>query len=207
MPNQFPTTSKTLIDRIKSGDEISWDEFYQRYSGIILFLAKYKGLNDTEADDVRQQVILEFFKQSKTFRFDPDIARFRTYFGRIINAKIADHYRKRRDNVEFGDHDVPDENVSFESEEDLVFMTEWRKAVLNDIQTQLKQRISADTWLAFELYALQDRPVEKVAAYLDCSVNQVYQAKKRCFAMLREIIEDLNKRDPELKLELLNHGL
>ncbi len=207
MPNQFPTTSKTLLDRIKSGDEISWNEFYQRYNGIILFLAKYKGLNDTEADDVLQQVMIEFFKQSKTFRFDPDIARFRTYFGRIINAKIADHYRKRKDNATLDGWDMPDENVSPEPEEDLVFMTEWRKAVLNDAQLQLKQRISAETWLAFELYTLQNRPVEKVAAYLDCSVNQVYQAKKRCIAMLREIILDLNKRDPELKLELLNHGL
>ena len=49
--------------------------------------------------------------------------------------------------------------------------------------------------------------VEKVAAYLDCSVNQVYQAKKRCFAMMREILLKMNEQDPELKLELSRYGI
>ena len=28
MPLKYPTTSRTLLDRIASGDEISWDEFF-----------------------------------------------------------------------------------------------------------------------------------------------------------------------------------
>ena len=28
MSLKYPTTSKTLLDKIASGDEISWDEFY-----------------------------------------------------------------------------------------------------------------------------------------------------------------------------------
>ena len=40
--------------------------------------------------------MLQFFKQSKTFKFDPDIARFRTCFGRIILPKIANYYREKK---------------------------------------------------------------------------------------------------------------
>ena len=60
MPLKYPTTSKTLLDRIAAGDEISWDEFYERYSGIVRALARLKGLNDAEADDICQQVMLQF---------------------------------------------------------------------------------------------------------------------------------------------------
>ena len=202
MELKYPSTSKTLLDRIAAGDEISWDEFYNRYCRIVRDLAKFKGLDDSEAEDICQQVMLQFFKQSKTFRFDPDIARFRTYFGRIIQTKIADYYRKR-----------PDEPVDaiepepVEEKDDDLFLSEWRKMILKEAECELKNRVSPETFQAYQLYAVQNRPAEKVAAYLDCSVNQVYQAKKRCFAMMREILLKMNEQDPELKLGLSKYGM
>ena len=202
MPLKYPTTSKTLLDRIAAGDEISWDEFYERYSGIVQALATFNGLNDAEADDICQQVMLQFFKQSKTFKFDPDIARFRTYFGKIINSRIKDHFRRKKE--------VPSDEIEpepFEGKTDELFLTEWRKMILQEAERELKNRVAPETFQAYELYAVQSRPVEKVAAYLNCSVNQVYQAKKRCFAMMREILIRMNEQDPELKLELSRYGV
>ena len=57
MDLKYPTTSKTLLDRIAAGDEISWDEFYTRYGKIVRSLAKFKGLDDSEAEDVCQKVV------------------------------------------------------------------------------------------------------------------------------------------------------
>ena len=199
---KYPTTSKTLLDRIATGDEISWDEFYTRYCGIIRGIAKYRGLNDTEADDICQQVMLQFFKQSKTFKFDPDIARFRTYFGRIIHSKITDHYRRKKE--------TPLENVepgSVEAPDDELFLSEWREWILKEAERELKKRVAPETFQAYELYAVQNRPAEKVAAYLNCSVNQVYQAKKRCFNILRTILLKMNEQDPALKMELSRYGI
>ena len=202
MDLKYPTTSKTLLDRIAAGDEISWDEFYSRYCGIIRELAKFSGLDNAAADDICQQVMLQFFKQSKTFKFDPDVARFRTYFGRIIQSKIASYYRKKTDE--------PTDEIEVEDEKrptEELFLTEWRKMILKEAERELKNRVAPETFQAYELYAVQNRPVEKVAAYLDCSVNQVYQAKKRCFAMMREILLKMNEQDPELKLELSHYGI
>ena len=202
MELKYPTTSKTLLDRIAAGDEISWDEFYTRYCGIVRNLAMFNGLDAAEADDICQQVMLQFFKQCKTFKFDPDIARFRTYFGKIIQSKIADYYRGPKedptDEIEVADEKSPTDEL---------FLTEWRKMILKEAERELKNRVAPETFQAYELYAVQNRPVEKVAAYLDCSVNQVYQAKKRCFAMMREILLKMNEQDPELKLELSHYGI
>ena len=202
MELKYPTTSKTLIDRIAAGDEISWDEFYERYHKIVRNIAMFNGLKATEADDICQQVMLQFFKQSKTFKFDPDIARFRTYFGKIIKSKIANFYRKKTDE--------PCDEIEVEDEEkssDEIFLTEWRKMILKEAERELKNRVAPETFQAYELYAVQNRPVEKVAAYLNCSVNQVYQAKKRCLAMMREILLKMNEQDPALKLELSQYGI
>ena len=202
MSLKYPTTSKTLLDKIASGDEISWDEFYLKYAPIVKALAKFKGLDANAADDVCQQVMLQFFKQSKTFKFDPNIAKFRTYFGRIVNAKITNYYRKRGE----VSSDEPEE-IPVDSEEGNLFMNEWRKTVLKEAEQELKQRVSPETFQAYELYAVQNRPLKKVAEYLDCTENQVYQAKKRCFAMMREILLAMNEQDPELQLELSKYDL
>ena len=86
-------------------------------------------------------------------------------------------------------------------------MNEWRKLILQEAQAELKSRVSPETFQAYELYAVQGRPVEKVAVYLDCSTNQVYQAKKRCFKMMKEILLKMNDTDPELQLELSKYDL
>ena len=202
MSLKYPTTSKTLLDKIASGDEISWNDFYEKYSPIVKALAKFKGLDAAAADDVCQQVMLQFFKQSKTFKFDPDIARFRTYFGRIVRGKIIDYYRKK--------HETPVEEleaISVDAETDHIFMDEWRKLVLQEAQAELKSRVAPETYQAYELFAVQGRPAEKVAEYLDCTPNQVYQAKKRCFKMMKEILLKMNDTDPELQLELSKYDV
>ena len=202
MSLKYPTTSKTLLDKIASGDEISWDEFYQKYSPIVKAIACFKGLNEVDADDICQQVMMQFFKQSKTFRFDPDVARFRTYFGRIVRGRIIDHFRRKKEVpvAEF-------EAVPIDPDTEKLYMDEWRKMVIKEAEQELKQRVSPETFQAYQLYAVQGRPVEKVAAFLACSTNQVYQAKKRCFKMMREILLAMNKQDSELQLELSEYEL
>ena len=129
MPLKYPTTSKTLLDKIASGDEIGWDEFYLKYAPIVKALAKFKGLDHGAADDVCQQVMLQFFKQSRTFKFNPDIARFRTYFSLIVNSKICNYYRKTKEK--------PTENLEWipvDGETENLFMDEWRKVIKEEVQ-------------------------------------------------------------------------
>ena len=201
MSLKYPTTSKTLLEKISSGDEISWDEFYRKYAPVIKAVAKYKGV-EYDADDICQQVMLHFFKQSKTFKFDPGIARFRTYLGRIVSWKIADYYRKKREKLSEELDAVP-----VDDELDKIYMAEWHKVIIAEAEDELRKRVSPDTFQAYQLYAVQGRPVEKVAAFLECSTNQVYQAKKRCFAMMREILLKMNEADPDLQMELSRYDI
>ena len=201
MPIKYPTTSKTLLEKISSGDEISWDEFYRKYAPVIKAVAKYKGV-EYDADDICQLVMMHFFKQSKTFKFDPGIAKFRTYLGRIVSWKITDYYRKKREKLSEELNAVP-----VDAELDKIYMAEWQKVIIAEAEDELRKRVSPDTFQAYQLYAVQGRPVEKVAAFLECSVNQVYQAKKRCFAMMREILLKMNEADPDLQMELSKYDI
>ena len=66
---KYPTTKKTLIDRLQDGDDISWNEFYEQYNSIIVDIGRAKGLTEDECNDLVQEVMLRFFKNSTTLTF------------------------------------------------------------------------------------------------------------------------------------------
>lgn len=205
---RYPTTIKTLIDKLKDGDSVSWDEFYEKYNKIIIDVGHAKGLTDDECNDLVQEVMLRFFQKSSTFKFDPNIAKFRTYFSRIVAGKIIDTIRRRLhtfpeiskfDEFEFGTDNPPD--VIFDD----IILEEWRKLLLKQSKEILRSRVNAKTYSAFELYAEQQRDVKRVSEALEMTENQIYVAKNRCLKLLNTILRELHDADPEV--ELLTHGV
>ena len=200
---RYPTTSKTLLDKLQSGDAVSWTEFFDRYRGIIISLGNLKGLTPEECDDLVQEVMLCFFKNSKTFVFNPQLARFRTYFGRIIQARILDLLRRRyRSNRLFSESESDDkepETPDFLLNEAL--LCEWRKLLLEDALALLRERVAPETYLAFDLHMRQSLPVEEVVRTLSVNRQFVYTAKTRCLKILKQTIADWNRQDPELELD------
>jgi RNA polymerase sigma factor (sigma-70 family) len=193
---KYPTTSKTLLDKLRSGDEISWDEFYAKYREIILFVGGLHGLNEHEQDDLLQRVMCRFFKNSETFIFKPEIARFRTYLGAIIKNCATDI---RKERAKENPYELPDSIAAPNSrpdwELDHKFIAEWRVLIFRDALDKLKGRVDLKTFQAFELYGLQKRPAEKVAVHLGMKINQIYLAKNRCVRILNEIVRNCGEAE------------
>lgn len=89
----YPPTQKTLLERVQNGDEISWDEFYRRYTPVIRAAGKGAGFNDAECGDLIQTVMLKFFSNARTFTYREGQVKFRTWFARIIRSSIVDQIR------------------------------------------------------------------------------------------------------------------
>lgn len=200
---RYPTTSKTLLDKLQSGDAVSWTEFFDRYRGIIVSLGNLKGLTPEECDDLVQEVMLCFFKNSKTFVFNPQIARFRTYFGRIIHGKIIDILRKRppvSQPVETLPEDPADADDGPDDILNTALLYEWRALILHDAMELLRKEVEPITYCAFELYMVQEMPIDQVISQLGITKNQVYIARTRCVQKLKRIIAEINAADPALEL-------
>ena len=198
----YPTTQSSLLERVQNGDEISWDEFYTRYQGIVRSVgaAVYR-FNAEECDDLLQRVMVKFFANANTFVYRKGEVRFRTYFATIIRSEAVDYIRSnaaRRRAEERAVADDGGDDDSFARE----FMTEWRKAVFEEALEELRSRVKFKTYQAFRLYGLQNRPAKDVAALLEVSEHQVHVAKSRCASMLADIIARYNAEDGELKLDV-----
>ena len=94
---RYPTTRSTLIDRICCRDESAWEEFFAAYRPVIRDVGAFKGLSEAECDDLVQEVMFRFYRRiGEGFRYDASIARFRTFFNRIVKGCVYDILRRRR---------------------------------------------------------------------------------------------------------------
>ena len=192
---RYPTTRKSLLERVQDGDEVSWHEFYCRYAPVIRSVARLYRLHPDECDDVVQMVMTKFFGGGRRYVCTEGKVRFRTWFATVIRSCAVDYIRA---NASVSGRREPDSRSEDPFGER--FMEEWRKAVLAEALDELRLRVDARTYQAFEWYALQDRPVGDVMTILSMNRNQVYLAKSRCTAILREIVARHNLADGELGL-------
>ena len=196
----YPSTHKTLLEKIRSGDEVSWNEFYERYAPVIRHLAAGYGLEPAECDDVLQDVMLKFFRHGLVMRYSPEKSRFRTYFNRIVHSCACDHLRRKQSRSrEIVSDELPEVPVPPEKEE--LFLNEWRAQMLDEALDRLRGRVSAQNFLAFHMTVFQERPAPDVAAFLNMDVRNVYVARSRGTAMLKEIVAKMREEDPELRFD------
>lgn len=197
----YPSTHKTLLERIQSGDEVSWQEFYERYSPVVLHLAAANRISPSECRDVLQNVMLKFFQHDLVMRYDAQKARFRTYFNQVVCSCIRDFLRKQhKQNDREINHESPPE-IPVPAATDQIFMDEWRRQMLQEALERLRQKVKPQNFLAFHLTVFQGKSASETADFLKMDINLVYVAKSRCTAQLREIITELNSEDPGLNLK------
>ncbi len=183
------TTRKSLLDGIQNGDQVSWEDFYQTYRPLIILCGKDFNLSAADLEELCQIVLIDIFKNSKTFRYDRKLGRFRDYLRQIIRHNALDLLRKNKNSQLVSDEtaDCADPNQEKHWEEN------WQAHLLEQAQAMLRAQLEPTTYQAFELYALQDQPVQQVAAFLHLSVNSVYVAKTRALDKLRENVRILQK--------------
>lgn len=200
------TTRKSLLAKVRAGDEVSWAEFYAAYKPLILLCGQDCLLTPDENDELVQQVMSEIFRKDIVGKYDPDNipndvvfhydpahGRFRHYLRGIIRNQALKLYQKRKSFVELDNPEKTVEEPAIDVWDEL-WDEEWKRHVLAMALTELKEHVQPETYVAFEMYAIQERPVQEVADFLNLSVASVYTAKSRCVAALKEIISKLEDK-------------
>ena len=201
------TTRKSLLAKVRSGDEVSWGEFYAAYKPLILLCGGDCGLNQDEKEELVQKVMCEVFQKDIIGKYDPDNVpsnivftydpvkgRFRHYLRKVIRYQAIRIFKQRKNHESIDADNHALNSLPSNDEWNAVWDEEWYKHVLNMAMTELRDRVQPETYVAVEMYAVQNRKVEDVANFLNLSVSSVYTAKSRCISTLREIIKDLEDK-------------
>ena len=85
----FPTTRTTLLKQLSAHDESAWTAFFRAYQPVIRDVGVFKGLTPDECEELVQNTMIRFSRRvDEGFQYDASLARFRTYFNRIIKGYL-----------------------------------------------------------------------------------------------------------------------
>lgn len=188
-------TSVSLLGRLRqeSVDQEAWAEFVRRYGRQIYHWCRKRKLQEADAQDVTQTVLVKLAQKMRTFRYDP-AQSFRSYLKTLTHYAWCDFLESRkRGTAATGDSQVLDLLHSVEARDDLVqsLNAEFDQEMLQEAMERVRQRVEGRTWDAFRLVALEGRAGSEVAKQLDMRIATVYVVKGRVQKMIQAEIAKL----------------
>ena len=192
--HETPQTRQSLLMRLRGGrDERAWSEFLSLYEPLILRLMRRRGLQENDARDMTQQVMLQISGAIERFQPDGAEASFRRWLYRIARNVFLTFLSRQSRLPQLVD-DVQNidafEITSANSLEASLFDVEYRQQVLAWALEQVRREFQNTSWQAFVESAVHDRPIATVARELNMSTGSVYVARSRIIARLRAKVKE-----------------
>lgn len=191
-----PDTRPSLILRLRdAGDQRAWMDFWRVYEPLILRIVRRKGLQDADANEVAQEVLVAVSRAIDRYEVDPQRGSFRAWLATITRNLVVNFLiRQSRHPRGSGDslwqswlETIP----SPTGQESELFLKEEKQQLFRWAVEQVRPQVHKNTWLAFWETAVQGRPAPEVARQLEIPVGAVYVARSRVMKRLRETIQEL----------------
>jgi RNA polymerase sigma factor (sigma-70 family) len=193
-----PSTHPSLIFRLAlvPEDTESWRRFVFRYGPILLRWCRQYGLQEADAKDVSQEVLLRIARQIR--RRSPEFPLgFRGWLRAIVHGAWCDwveHSRTHRREVS-GLTNSCERLQQVEAREDLLKRIDSRyDRELYDIAARrIRRSIEPQTWLAFQLQAVELLTPSEVGERLGIKPASAIAARYRVTKLMRDEIAGLEK--------------
>ncbi|HEY4234373.1 MAG TPA: sigma-70 family RNA polymerase sigma factor [Lacipirellulaceae bacterium] len=186
-----PTETRlSLIGRLSDRDDVeAWDEFVAIYVPLLYRLARQKGLQHSDAEELAQEVLVAVSRAVDRWEPDPARGRFRDWLFRIARNLIINFMTRRKyQSISGGQTDVLrmiEDRCDESSDELAAFNLEQRREVFRWASAKVKDTVAAATWQAFWQSSVETKPIAEVARELGMSIGSVYVARSRVMSKLR----------------------
>jgi RNA polymerase sigma factor (sigma-70 family) len=188
-PGKFETRI-TLLGRLRAtpDDPVVWSEFVDWYGRNIHAWCRAWGMQESDAQDVTQEVFLNLSVQMHGFCYDPK-GSFRAWL-KTLTRRAWQVYvlKQRKAGRGSGDDQSMEQLANQEARKDLTQRLEeaFDQELLKEASNLVRLRVEPRTWDAFELLAVQGLSGAEVAARLKMKVATVFVARSKVQKMLRE---------------------
>lgn len=184
-----PKTQISLLKRLADSpyDSCGWDKFVTAYGPLIFEWCRRKGLQEHDARDLTQEVLLTWARQAARFSYDPT-RTFRGYLRQLTHAAWCDWVERQRPwHRGSGDTGINRLLNKLSDRDDLVTRLErdFDQERLELIMRNVRGRVNSHTWEAFRLLALDGVSGDEAAARLGMRRGSAFAARCKVQRMIR----------------------
>jgi RNA polymerase sigma-70 factor (ECF subfamily) len=193
-------TSPTLLGKLRQDptDQAAWERFVDHYGPQIYDWCRKWHLQDADAQDVTQNVLVKLAAKMRSFTYDP-ARSFRAWLKTITQHAWSDYVAGRqRPGAGTGDTQVLAKLETIEAREDLMKRLDeaFDRELLEQAMARVRLRVAPHTWDAFRLTALEGLSGAAAAEQLGLKVANVFVAKSEVQKMLAEEVRRLEEPPP-----------
>jgi RNA polymerase sigma-70 factor, ECF subfamily len=187
------STSSSLLDGVKAGEAEAWRRLARLYGPLVYRWCRRRGLQDSDAEDVVQEVFRAVIARIADFHRDRPGDSFRGWLWAITRNKLGDWIRRQKSETararaaqlqRFLEELPADEPDDSEQAEEIGSL--YQRA-LDSLRVEFTDR----TWQAFWRVVVEGQGADTVAQDLTMSRNAVYVAKSRVLRRLRETLGEV----------------
>jgi RNA polymerase sigma-70 factor (ECF subfamily) len=191
----MPETSASLLERLRAGpDAKAWRRLVELYTPLLHSWLRRYSLQQTDADDLVQEVLGTLVRELPVFRYDPARGAFRSWLRTILAHRLQAFFRTRQKSSQpaggSGGALLLDQLADPHSDLSRLWNLEHDRHVARRLLEGIKPHFEPTTWKAFERCTLDGEKASAVAAELGISVNAVFIAKSRVLRRLRKEMKE-----------------
>ena len=176
----------------------AWDQFALIYRPVIYRLARHRGLQDADAQDLAQQVLIAVASAIGNWQKSSEEVRFHHWLRRVArNAIVNALSRRPHDRAAGGTsiHELLQEQPCDDLESDAQIELEYRRELYLQAARTVRGDIEPATWRAFEMTVVENRSIDEAAIELDKPIGSIYAARSRVMRRLREAVRELERAE------------
>ena len=181
------------------GDQSAWVVFVDRYGPQIYAWCLRWRLQDADAQDVTQMVLIKLVRRLPDFVYDPSRS-FRGWLRTLTVHSWSDFLRDQVRGIRgAADPAIVDLLDTVQARGDLVRHLEetYDQELLERAMAEVRDRVEEHTWEAFRLTAIEGVAAAEVAAILGIGVATVYRARYVVQSRLREAVAAMDSDSVE----------
>jgi RNA polymerase sigma factor (sigma-70 family) len=195
------STRVTLLMRLQRDptNQEAWGAFVEHYGPRIYAWCLRWHMQDADAQDTTQDVLLRLADKLRTFAYDP-ARSFRGWLRTLTRHACSEFWEhQRRPGAGSGDSQVARILQNIAAREDLEQRLDeaFDRELLEQAMHSVRLRVAPQTWDAFRLTALEGLSGAEAAARIPMQVAQVYVARRRVQKMLQEEVARLQGPDQD----------
>ena len=183
--NNESTRSSVLRAVADTENNAAWNRLFDLYAGFVYSIARSKGLNDADADDIVQVVFSDLARNLPTFKYDRERGRFRSYLAGLVHWRVMDRLKAVKRDADLK-ADFWEEMKSAGQGDDDFAKREWQSAAMEEALRRIKPDVRPEHYAAFVASAVEGQDTESVMKLYGLSRDNLYQIRARLTEKLRE---------------------